>query len=84
MSPFLVETLSNSMPHRTTGSTGPSMGSVFSRGLAFHTVVPSNRDQNRNLRIGTVTETVMINLLSAKPCRRIAMLIERHATRPRN
>ena len=30
-----------------TGSTSPSMGSVLSRDLVFHTLAPSNRDQNR-------------------------------------
>jgi len=41
-----------------TGSTSPSMGSVLSRGLVFHTLAPSNRDQNRDSQNGTVTKTV--------------------------
>jgi hypothetical protein len=42
-----------------TGSTSPSMGSVLSRGLVFHALAPSNRDQNRDSQNGTVTKTVM-------------------------
>jgi len=41
-----------------TGSTSPSMGSVLSRGLVCHTLAPSNRDQDRDSRNGTVTKTV--------------------------
>ena len=51
----LDKTLSNHMPHRATAGPSPSTGSVFSRGLAFHTLAHSNRDQNRDFWNGTVT-----------------------------
>ena len=54
----LDKTLSNRMPHRATAGPSPLTGSVFSRGLAFHTLAHSNRDQNRDFWNGTVTETV--------------------------
>jgi len=41
-----------------TGSTSLSRGSVLSRGLVYHTLAPSNRDQNRDSQNGTVTKTV--------------------------
>ncbi len=40
------------------GSTSPSMGSVPSRALVFHTLAPSNRDQIRDSQNGTVTKSV--------------------------
>jgi hypothetical protein len=53
-----VNTRFNIKTHRTTGSTRPSKGFVFPRGLVFHGLAPSNRDKNRDLRCGTVTVTV--------------------------
>ena len=40
------------------------MGSVLFRGLVFHTLSPSNRDQNRNSQNGTVTKTVLPSILA--------------------
>ena len=60
-SPFACITADNIAPRRTTGRIEPSTGSVFSRGLAFHTLAHSNRDQNRDFWNGTVTGTVTKN-----------------------
>jgi hypothetical protein len=41
-----------------TGSLCPSTSSVLSRSLVFHTLAPSDRDQDRDSQNGTVTITV--------------------------